>query len=621
MKKLVLFLCLTIAATTIMMAQSTKLPKRSEIEDKYKWDLTEFFKTRADWQNEYNKVEADLKKFADFKGKLGSSADELAKYVTFATNTRRRLTLLYIYSSLARDTDLNDGELQSMYGKMQTLASAMSAASSFAEPEILTIPEDKFEQFMKSPALKDYTFLLKNIYRMKNHTLNAEGENLIAKFSPLIDVPTNTYGVLNDAELPFPTITLANGEKMEISHGRYRAALFSDDQNYRRDVYKGTYVPYNELKGTFSELFNGRVRSRLIMADVRHYNSPIEASLYPNNIPVSVYENMLKTIHNKIGALHKWASLKKKVLKLQELHPYDTYASLIPGIQKKYTFEEAREIVLEALKPLGEEYHKALVYGFDHRWIDVYETEGKRSGAYSNSSGAGPHPFILLNWNGTLDDVFTLAHELGHNMHSFFTEKTQPFQYADYATFVAEVASTTNEALLLDYMLQHSSSKEEKMALLEKFLLGAQATFFRQARFAEFEKVIHEKAQKGEYLGADELTKLFADLYQQYWGPDMVTDYEEGLSWARVPHFYNYNFYVYQYSTGFAAAQALSRGIEKEGEPAIKRYLAFLSSGSSDYPINELKKAGVDMSSPEPIEKTIDKFNEYLDELEKLLSE
>jgi oligoendopeptidase F len=311
--------------------------------------------------------------------------------------------------------------------------------------------------------------------------------------------------------------------------------------------------------------------------------------------------------------------LKKKVLGLSEFHPYDTYVSLFPDAEKKYSFDEAKQIVLEALKPLGEEYHKALLMSFDNRWIDVYETKNKRSGAYSNGCGCGVHPWILLNWNGTLDDVFTLAHELGHNMHSYFTEKNQPYHYANYSTFVAEIASTTNEALLLDYLIAKAQTKAEKAPLLEKFLVNAQQTFFRQTEFAEFEMKTHEMAEKGQVMNADELTKLFGDDYKKYWGKDMVMDEEEGYSWARIPHLYRYNFYVYQYATGFSAAQAFSEMIKKEGQPAIDRYLAFLSSGSSDYGINVLKKAGVDMTKPEPIQKAVDKMNNYLDELEKLM--
>jgi oligoendopeptidase F len=424
---------------------------------------------------------------------------------------------------------------------------------------------------------------------------------------------------LNDAELPFPKIKDPEGNEIQVSHGRYRAGLFSQDRDYRRDIYKATYVPYDMLKGTMAELYNGRGKERITFAKLRKYNSAVEAALKPNNIPVSVYENLVRVTRDNVKTLHRWAKIRKQVLKLDEFHPYDTYVSLFPSVSKEYTFEEAKEIALKALAPLGEEYIAAVKKSFDNRWIDVYETKSKRSGAYSNSSGSGPHPFILLNWNNTLDDLFTLVHEVGHNMHSYFTEKAQPFQYRDYATFVAEVASISNEALLTDYLLENAKTKEEKLMLYEKFLTGVQATFFRQTRFAEYEKIIHEKAEKGEFMTADMLTKEFASLYQYYWGDNMTVDYEEGLSWARIPHLFKYNFYVYQYATGFAAAFALTRNIKNEGRPAIERYLKFLSSGSSKYPIDILKDAGVDMTKPDAVEALIKKANEYLDELEQLI--
>ena len=368
-----------------------------------------------------------------------------------------------------------------------------------------------------------------------------------------------------------------------------------------------------------ADLYIGRATQRITSAKIRNYSSAVESSLKPNNIPISVYENLVKTTNANLKTQHRWASIKKKVLKLDELHPYDTYVSLFPSVNKTYTYDEAVDICRKALAPLGEEYIKAMEIGFKERWIDVYETKSKRSGAYSNSSGAGPHPFILLNWNNTLDDVFTLIHELGHNMHSFFTEKTQPFQYRDYATFVAEVASTANEALLFDYLLKNAGSKEEKLMLYEKFLTSVQATFFRQTEFAEFEKMIHERMEAGETFNADKLTAEFAKSYSTYWGPEMVTDYEEGLTWARIPHLMRYNFYVYQYATGFAAAFALTENIRKEGKPAIDRYLKFLSSGSSKYPIDILKDAGVDMNNEKAIMSLINTANKYLDELEKLI--
>jgi len=614
--------CIITGISTTMVNAQTELPTRDKIADKYKWNFADMYKTPADWQKEFNVLSADIKKFAEFKGKISQSPKELLSYLEFSGAFSKRLSIAYIYASLGKDADLNNSEFQVMDDKMEKLGADFSAATSFSTPEILTISESDFENFLKKePKLKGYEHLLRSIYKMKKHTLSANEENLLAQTSPIAQIPNSTYGILNDAELPFPTIKLKDGSEVKLSHGRYRAALYDLDRDYRKAVYKGTYEPYEMLKGTYSTLYNGRLKTRLINSEIRKYSNPIEASLYPDDIPVSVYENLLNVVNMNLPTLHRWAAIKKRVLKLDELHPYDTYVTLFPATQKTYTYDEAVELCIKALAPLGKEYIDAMKIGFANRWIDVYETKGKRSGAYSNSSGAGPHPFILLNWNNTLDDVFTLVHELGHNMHSYFTEKTQPYQYSGYSTFVAEVASITNEALLLDYLVDNAQSKEEKLALMEKFLIGAQATFFRQTRFAEFEKMTHDIGAKGEILTAEKLTELFASLYARYWGPEMITDYEEGLSWARVHHLVKYNFYVFQYSTGFAAAQALAGQIKKEGQPAIDRYLQFLSSGNSDYPINVLKIAGVDMASRAPIESTIQRINKYLDDLEKLMQE
>lgn len=613
--------CFILGITTFMVYAQNELPTRDKVADKYKWNLEDIFKSPADWYKEFTYLESDIKKFNNYKGKISKSAEQLYSYLQFSSEIGKRFSRAYLYAGLGRDTDLMSNDFQIMHEKIQKLGAEYSAITSFATPEILTINDKDFAKFLKDEVkLKNYEHDLLGLFKMKAHTLSAEEENLIAKLSPISSIPNNTYSILNDGELPFPTITLADGSSVQLSHGRYRAALYSLDREYRKAVYKGTYEPYNQLKGTFATLYNGRLKTRIINSEIRNYKSPIEASLFENDIPVSVYENLINVTNDNLKTLHRWASIKKKALKLSELHPYDTYVTLFPSTQREYTYDQAVEIALKALAPLGQEYVDAVKFGFDNRWIDVYETKNKRSGAYSNSSGAGPHPFILLNWNNTLDDVFTLVHEIGHNMHSYFSEKNQPYNYAGYSIFVAEVASITNEALLLDYLVENASTKEDKMALIEKFLIGAQSTFFRQTRFAEFEKVTHDRGLSGEVLTEEALTKLFADTYQKYWGPEMITDYEEGLSWARVHHLVKYNFYVYQYATGFAAAQALAGQIKSEGKPAIDRYLKFLSSGNSDYPINVLKKAGVDMASKQPIESTISRVNKYLDELEKLMN-
>jgi len=603
-----------------MNLNSQSLPSRSDIPDKYKWNLADIFPSEKAWQAEYDAISIDIKKLSAYNGKISKSAKSIYEYMMLIDGLDQRYGKLSIYASLGKDIDINDSTFSVIFEKSQKLGSEYSSAGSFFNPEFLQLSDKQMEDFYKNePKLNVFKHKFDALFRVKKHTLSAEQEKLLAEISPIWEIPVNTYNTLNDAELPFPTIKGPDGKDVQVSHGRYRSGLYSQDRNYRRDIYKGEYVPYNALKGTLANLFNGRVKERITNAKIRQYSSAVESYLYENNIPVSVYENLVKVANENLKTQHRWASIKKKVLKLDELHPYDTYVSLFPAVTKKYTYDEAVAICKKALEPLGKEYLDAMFTGFENRWIDVYETKAKRSGAYSNSSGSGPHPFILLNWNNTLDDMFTLIHELGHNMHSFFTEKAQPFHYRDYSTFVAEVASTANEALLLEYLIKNATSKEEKSALYEKFLTNVQTTFFRQTHFAEYEKLIHEKAEKGEILTADQLTEEFSKMYQKYWGTEMVTDPEEGLSWARIPHLMKYNFYVYQYATSFAASFILIENIKKDGKPAIDKYLKFLSSGSSDYPIEILKNAGVDMTKPDAILAVIRQANQYLDELEKIL--
>ncbi len=616
---MILIVIFCIIGASMKTYTQTKLPTRAEIDDKYKWNTADIFISDEAWEKEFARIKSEIPKIQQFKGKFAESAKSVYESFALTDKVSASFSKLYLYVALSRDTDLNEGKFQMMYDRIQKLGSEFSAAASFMTPELIALPKDKFNSYLNDKVLADYRHQLESTYKMRDHTLPADQEQLLAKLSPVFQTASNTYSILNDAELPFPNIKMNDGTEMQVSHGRYRAALFALDRDYRRDVYKATYEPYKALKGTMASLYNSRVKQRLVNSEIRKYSSPIEAALKENDIPVDVYKNLVKSVNSNLDALHKWAKIKKTALKLDELHPYDTYVTLFPATQREYDYETAADIVLKSLKPLGDEYVKQVKFGFENRWIDVYETQGKRSGAYSNSTGAGPHPFILMNWNNTMDDMFTLTHEIGHNMHSFFSEKNQPYHYTGYSIFVAEVASITNEALLLDYLLENAKTKEEKAELLEKFLISAQMTFFRQTRFAEFEMLTHEKAQKGEILTADQLTELFAELYQKYWGPEMVTDAEEGLSWSRVHHLVKYDFYVYQYATGFVAAHALAEQIKNEGAPAIKRYLDFLSSGSSDYPINVLQKAGVDMSSPKPIELTIQKIKRYTEELEKLM--
>ena len=606
--------------TQSLLAQ--ELPMRDQIDDKYKWKLTDLYKSEADFENDFQRVVQMAKQFSKHQGNITKSPQNLLNALNDFNNLWKNFSRLMIYASLLADTDVSIGRNQILQERTRKLASDIQAKTAFFSPELLAVDFTVIENFIKQEkGLQTYDFYLQQIFRMKPHTLSAETEQAIAKMGPIRTIPNTVYGVLNDVELPLPIIKDSDGNDQKVTHGRYRAALYSKDRAYRERVYKGIYEGYAQLINTFGALYNGRVSSRVAMANVRNFPSALEAAVFENNIPVEVFNNLVETVQQNVKTLHRWGEIKRKALQLDKIRPFDTYVTLFEETPKTYSYEEGVAMVRESLKPLGEEYIRILDSSVNNRWIDVFETRNKRSGAYSNSSGCGVHPWILLNWGGTLDDVFVLTHEIGHNVHSFLSEQKQPFHYMDYSIFVAEVASTTNEALLLDYLIKKATTVNEKMALIEKFLINAQVTFFRQTRFAEFEKMIHEKAEKGEYLSADELSKLFAERYQYYWGPAMETDKEEGFSWARVHHLTLYNFYVYQYSTGFAAAQALSEQIINEGQPAIDRYLDFLSSGSSDTPINVLKKAGVDMSTPTPIIQTIQKMERYMDELEELMKQ
>ncbi len=592
---------------------------RSQVEESYKWKLEDIYSSQEEWQKDFDWLSENSAKIKEFENRLGENAETFLSCFKFEEEIGIKMGKVYLYAMLSKDLDLGDSEAQARYDKVLTLYANISEYGSFVKPEILTIPESRIEEFLKEkPELQIYKHELEDIFRTKKHTLPKEQERLMALASPVTDVPYNTFSLLENADIVFPKVEDENGNEIEISHGRYTAALFSNNRDYRKRVYKGFYQPIIQHKNTFCSLFNGNIKASIFKAKARNYGSTLEAALTPNNIPVEVYTNLVKSVKDNLQPLQRWASLKKKILKLDELHPYDSYVTLFPSIQKDYSFEEGKEIVLKALEPMGGEYIDQLKYAFDNRWLDVYETKNKRAGAYSSGTTYGVHPFVLLNWNNNLNDVFTLAHEMGHCLHSYLTIENQPYPYADYTIFLAEVASTTNEALLLNYLIENSNSVEEKKYLIEKFLLNAVTTFYRQTRFAEFEMLTHQISERGEAHTPDSLCDLYGKLYSEYWGNEMIVDEEEKYTWARVPHFY-YNFYVYQYATGFAASETLAKNIITEGKPAVDRYLEFLKSGSSKYSIDILKDAGVDMTVSEPILAVVDKFNSLLNKLEKLI--
>lgn len=597
-----------------------QVPKREEIDEKYKWNLTDIYKSDDDWEKDFNWVDENIKNYSKFEGKLGDSADNLLACFKFDEEIGSKLERMYLYSMLAKDSDMSVSKYQGMDDRIKSLSTKVMTASSFLKPELLKIEQDKLLGMINSlPELKIYLHSINDLLRFKSHTLDKEKEELLAMAGEIAQVPYNTYSIFTNADLQFPKVKDDKENDVEISHARFYSALYSKDRTYRERAFRAYLTAFKNNANSISTLFNGNLKANIFFARARKYNSAREAALHKNNIPVSVYDNLIEAINNNFEPMYRWASLKKKLLGINELHPYDSYVTLFDQkLEKKYSYDEAKKIVIKSLKVMGEEYLTSIQKAFDNRWIDVYETKAKRSGAYSSGTTYGVHPYVLLNWTDMLNDVFTLAHEMGHNMHSYYTGLNQPYVYANYSIFLAEVASTFNENLLLDYLIEHAESKAEKLFLLEKYLNNITTTVYRQVMFAEFESLTHSKVEKGEALTPDTLCLLYKDIYKKYWGPEMVIDEEETYTWARVPHFY-YNFYVFQYATGFAASEALAAKVKSEGKPAVEKYLNFLKSGSSDYAINVLKKAGVDMSSLEPVLAVTSKMKKLLDEVEKLI--
>lgn len=596
------------------------LPTREQIAEKYKWNLKDIYESDEHWEFDFKWTEEQLKRYQDFIGKLTESADKLLACLKLDEEIGIKLERLSLYAMLAKDSDMRVSKYHSMDDRIKNLYAKALSASSFIKPEILSIDEKILDKWIKeNDSLKTYQHYFDDIFRSKPHTLDSDKESILALSSEIAQVPYNTFSIFTNADMKFPFVKDEEGKEIQMSHGRYYAAMYSKDREFRQRAFKAYLTPYKEYVNSLNSLFNGNLRSNIFYAKVRKYKSAREAALSKNNIPLSVYDNLVESVNNNFAPMYRWANLKKELLRVENLHPYDIYVTLFDQkYERKYPYDDAVEIVLDSLEIMGEDYISSLKKAFNERWIDVYETVGKRSGAYSSSTTYGVHPYVMLNWTDLLNDVFTLAHEMGHNMHSYYTGLTQPFHYANYSIFLAEVASTFNESLLLEYLIKNSDSKEEKLHLLERYLNNITSTFYRQVMFAEFEKIVYEKTEQGEALTPEQLCEFYGSLFQKYWGPSMIVDLEESFTWARVPHFY-YNFYVFQYATGMAASETLAHKVKSEGKPAIERYIEFLKAGSSDYPINVLKKAGVDMNSPEPVLAVTKKMNSILDELENLL--
>lgn len=600
------------------MAEKNSLPKRCEIEKEYTWAMEDLYATDEQWQLEYDKLKEMLSKVVEYQGRLSKSSELLLGFLQLSDEINILLERIYVYANQRYHEDTANAKYQDLSNKANMLSVQVSSALSFATPEILSIPEELITQYhIENVDLRLYDFYLKDILRLKPHILSAEMEELLADVGDVADAASNIYSMFNNADIKFPEIKDEKGETVQITHGRYIKFLESSDRRVRQEAFQGVYSTYKSYRNTLAASFSANVKQEVFFAKARKYNSTLEMALNGGNVPSEVYTNLISAVHENMNLMHRYVSLRKKLLGLEELHVYDLYAPLVADVKMEIPYEEAKEIVAKGLEPLGKSYHNILQEGYDSRWIDIYENENKRSGAYSWGA-YGTHPYVLLNYNETLDNVFTLAHEMGHAIHSYLSDREQPYVYAGYRIFVAEVASTCNESLLIDYMLKHTEDKKEKAYLINHFLEKFKGTLYRQTMFAEFEMITHKMVEAGESLTADALCKVYRDLVTAYFGEELVVDPEIDMEWARIPHFYN-PFYVYQYATGYSAAIALSRRILKEGAPAVEDYIHFLSCGSSNYPIELLKAAGVDMNTKEPVNQAIKLFSELLDQMEELM--
>ena len=598
------------------MEEIKKIPQRSEIAAQDTWAIEDLYASDEAWAEDLKVLEAEGDALAAYAGRLGESGAVLCEYLTKMEQTNEKAGLLANYCMRKADEDTRVSKYQAMTGQFMNVVVALGAKCSFETPEIMAISDEALDAFYAvEPGLERFRRYLTNMRRRRAHTLSAAEEKLLAAAGEMANAPDTIYGAFADADITFPDAVDSKGNKHPLSQGTFVACEESADRVLRKSAYENLYHTFGSFKNTAAAVLNAQGKQLKFFADARKYPSTLDASLDQTEVPTSVYLNLIEAVHQNLDKMHRYVRLRKKLLGVDELHFYDVYAPLMADVDRKIPFAEAKQTVYDSLAPLGEDYRKILKEGFDNRWIDVYQNEGKRSGAYS--AGAAVHPYVLLNYSGTLDSQFTLAHEMGHALHSYYSNKVQNPIDADYVIFVAEVASTCNEALLMEHLLNKTTDKKERAYLINHFLEQFKGTLYRQTMFAEFELNIGRMIGEGRTLTAEVLSAEYKRLNEMYLGPDMVIDDEIALEWARIPHFY-YNYYVFQYATGYSAAIALSRKILKEGEPAVKDYIHFLSGGCSKSPIDLLKGAGVDMTSPEPVNQALQLFGELLDEMEAL---
>ncbi|HFU5893428.1 TPA: oligoendopeptidase F [Enterococcus faecium] len=595
-----------------------QLPKREELPENLTWDLTKIFSSNQEFDEKYLELSEELKQSEKHKGTLDQGASQFLNAIEFVLRVYRQTEIIYVYAHLKNDQDTGNTDYQALYARASSLFSKVSEAVSWFEPEILQLSDDQIWQYFKEePKLEVYRHYIQQIVDNRAHVLSAEQESLLAGAGEIFDASSDTFAVLNNADLVFPTIEGENGEIVQLSHGVYGQLLESTDRRVREAAFKGLYSVYEQFRNTFASTLGTHIKGHNFKAKVRNYSSAREASLSNNHIPESVYDTLVDVVNKHLPLLHRYMELRKRLLEVEKLHMYDLYTPVLGEAPITFTYEEAKEKALEALKPMGEEYMAIVEKAFSERWIDVVENKGKRSGAYSSGS-YDTNPYILLNWHDTLDQLFTLVHEMGHSVHSYFTRSNQPYVYGDYSIFLAEIASTTNENILTEYLLETEKDPRVRAYVLNHYLDGFKGTVFRQTQFAEFEHFMHTEDEKGVPLTSEYLSDSYGKLNAKYYGPAVEEDPEIKFEWSRIPHFY-YNYYVFQYSTGFSAASALAKKILNQEPEALENYLAYLKAGNSDYPVEVMKKAGVDMTQAAYIEDAMSMFEQRLNELEELI--
>ena len=594
-----------------------RLPKREEVKEELTWRLEDIYPDEGLWEEELKEARALAARVKEYEGKLGNSAQDLYGALKLYDDCSLKLDRVGGYSFMRHDQDAGNSHYQELELKVQSASVRISEELAFVEPEILAIPDDVIARFYEEePGIRDYEVTIREIRRMKEHTLSKEMEQLLASAGEMAQTPSNGFGMLSNADLKFPSVTDRDGKEIQLSNGRFVPLQMSADRDLRRESFDKFYTRYSEFANTWAALYDGQVKQQIFYARARRYPSTFVAAVDGNNVDPAVCDRLIDSIHGKISYMHDYVSLRKEMLGVDELHMYDVYVPMVSDYDRKFTYEEAKELSLKALAPLGEEYLSIVRKAYAERWIDVYENEGKRSGAYS-SGVYGVHPYMLLNYTDTLDDVFTLVHEMGHSMHTWYSEHAQSHLDSRYKIFVAEVASTTNEILLLEYMLSQASDPREKAYLINHYLESFKGTVYRQTMFEEFERKTNAMAEAGTPLTAGALCDLYLELNKQYFGEDMVSDTLIAYEWCRIPHFY-YNFYVYQYATSFSAAVAIAHRILEQGEKAVKPYLEFLKSGCTQDPVSLLKIAGVDLATSGTVDEALEVFGDAVSQMEEL---